>query len=86
MQKQQPKFYEILVECYRKFGAYKEKLISFLQKGKEGADKIKAMMEGYRNNPPKEIGGLRFLNQKTTQKRTDFPFGEPIRGNKFACG
>tara|TARA_A200000113_G_scaffold224684_1_gene243207 strand:- start:1553 stop:3262 length:1710 start_codon:yes stop_codon:yes gene_type:complete len=52
-------FYDILIECYRKFGAYKEKLISFTQKGKEGADKIKAMMEGYRNNPPKEIGGIR---------------------------
>jgi len=52
-------FYEILVECYRKFGAYKEKLISFTQKGREGATKIKAMMEGYRNNSPKEIGGIR---------------------------
>lgn len=52
-------FYEILVECYRKFGAYKEKLISFTQKGKEGVDKIKGMMEGYRNNPPKEIGGIK---------------------------
>ena len=52
-------FYDILVECYRKFGAYKEKLISFTQKGKEGADKIKAMMEEYRNNPPKEISGIR---------------------------
>ena len=54
-------FYEILVECYRKFGAYKEKLISFTQKGKEGADKIKAMMKGYRNNPPKEIGGIKVV-------------------------
>ena len=52
-------FYDIMVECYRKFGAYKEKLISFTQKGKEGADKIKAMMEEYRNNPPKEISGIR---------------------------
>jgi len=52
-------FYEILVECYRKFGAYKEKLISITQKRKEGADKIKAMMEGYRNNPPKEISGIK---------------------------
>ena len=52
-------FYEILIECYRKFGAYKEKLISFTQKGKKGADKIKAMMEGYRNNPPKEISGIK---------------------------
>ena len=52
-------FYDILVECYRKFGAYKEKLISFTQKGKEGADKIKNMMEGYRKNSPKEISGIR---------------------------
>ena len=52
-------FYEILIECYRKFGAYKEKLISFTQRGKEGSDKIKAMMEGYRNNPPKEISGIK---------------------------
>jgi len=52
-------FYEILIECYRKFGAYKEKLISFTQKGIEGADKIKAMMEGYRNNPPEEISGIK---------------------------
>jgi phosphomannomutase len=51
-------FYEILEDCYRKFGAYKEKLISFTQKGKEGATKIKAMMEEYRNNPPKEIAGI----------------------------
>ncbi len=52
-------FYDILVECYRKFGAYKEKLISFTQKGKEGADKIKNMMEGYRKNSPKEISGIK---------------------------
>ena len=51
-------FYEILIECYKKFGAYKEKLISFTQKGKEGADKIRIMMEGYRKNPPREIGGI----------------------------
>lgn len=51
-------FYKILEECYRKFGAYKEKLISFTQKGKEGADKIKTMMEGYRNDPPKKISDI----------------------------
>ena len=56
-------FYDILVECYRKFGAYKEKLISFTQKGKEGANKIKNMMEGYRKNSPKEISGIR-VSQK----------------------
>ena len=57
-------FYEILIECYRKFGAFKEKLISFTQKGKEGADKIKEMMEGYRNNPPREIGGIKVIQSE----------------------
>ena len=62
-------FYEILVECYRKFGAYKEKLISFTQKGKEGANKIKNMMEGYRNNPPKKIACLKVIQIDDYLKR-----------------
>jgi phosphomannomutase len=66
-------FYEILVECYRKFGAYKEKLISFTQKGKEGSDKIKGMMEGYRNNPPKEIGGIK-VNQSEDYLKSERAF------------
>ena len=68
-------FYDILVECYRKFGAYKEKLISFTQKGKEGADKIKNMMEGYRKNFPKEISGIR-VSQKEDYLKSErvFPF------------
>ena len=57
-------FYEILEECYRKFGAYKEKLISFTQKGKEGAYKIKAMMEEYRNNPLKKIAGIAVMESE----------------------
>ena len=66
-------FYDIMVECYRKFGAYKEKLISFTQKGKEGADKIKAMMEEYRNNPPKEISGIR-VSQKEDYLKSERVF------------
>ena len=68
-------FYDILVECYRKFGAYKEKLISFTQKGKEGADKIKNMMEEYRKNSPKEISGIR-VSQKEDYLKSErvFPF------------
>ena len=78
--KNKQSFYKILVECYRKFGAYKEKLISFTQKGKEGASKIKNMMEGYRNNPPKKIACLKviqiddYLNSKRTsiiEKRSE---------------
>jgi phosphomannomutase len=50
-------FFEILEDCYREFGAYKERLLSFTQKGKEGAEKISSMMNEFRENPPKTIAG-----------------------------
>ena len=50
-------FFEILEDCYREFGAYKERLLSFTQKGKEGAEKIRSMMNDFRENPPKTIAG-----------------------------
>ena len=71
----QQSFYEILEACYRKFGAYKERLISFTEKGKAGARKIHLMMEGYRNKPPKEIAGIKvhacedYLKSKTFYPR-----------------
>jgi phosphoglucomutase len=48
---------ELLVDIYLKYGFYKEKLINIVRKGKEGADEIRAMMTGYRNNPPAIING-----------------------------
>ena len=50
-------FFEILEDCYREFGAYKERLLSFTQKGKEGAEKISSMMNDFRENPPETIAG-----------------------------
>lgn len=53
--------YELLLDIYVKFGLYKEKLINIVRKGKEGADEIKAMMKGYRSNPPEMINGSRVI-------------------------
>jgi phosphoglucomutase len=50
-------FFKILEDCYREFGAYKERLLFFTQKGKEGAEKISSMMNDFRENPPKTIAG-----------------------------
>ena len=47
--------YEMLIDIYVKFGFYKERLINIVRKGSEGAAEIKAMMHGYRNNPPRSI-------------------------------
>jgi phosphoglucomutase len=53
--------YEMLIDIYVKFGFYKEKLINIVRKGIEGADEIKAMMHGYRNNPPQSINNSRVI-------------------------
>jgi len=44
--------YELLIDIYLEYGLYKEKLINIVRKGAEGAGEIKAMMKGYRSNPP----------------------------------
>ena len=49
--------FEKLVELYVENGFYKEDLISITKKGMDGQEQIAAMMEGYRNNPPKTING-----------------------------
>lgn len=49
--------YQLLLELYVKYGLYHERLVSITKKGKEGAEAIQAMMEGFRSNPPKSLGG-----------------------------
>ncbi len=46
-----------LVDLYVKYGLYREHLISITKKGMDGQQQIAAMMESYRNNPPKTIDG-----------------------------
>jgi phosphoglucomutase len=53
--------YELLIDIYLQYGLYKEKLINIVRKGKEGADEIKAMMTGYRNNPPEKINNSKVV-------------------------
>ena len=60
--------YELLIDIYIKFGFYKEKLINIVRKGNEGAAEIKAMMEEYRNNPPKYINNSRVMKINDYEK------------------
>jgi phosphoglucomutase len=53
--------FELLLDIYIKYGFYKEKLINIVRKGKEGADEIRTMMTGYRNNPPEKINNSRVI-------------------------
>ena len=49
--------FEKMIDLYVGYGFYKENLISITKKGMDGQQQIAAMMEGYRNNPPKSING-----------------------------
>ncbi len=49
--------YDMLKEMYINYGFYKEAMIYIVRQGKEGADEIKKMMDDYRANPPKTLGG-----------------------------
>lgn len=51
-------FFELLIECYKKYGAYKERLVSITKKGKKGVEYIAKQMENFRKSPPKSIGGI----------------------------
>ena len=49
--------YDVLMEIYVEYGFSKETTVNVVKPGKSGAEEIKAMMDNFRANPPKEIGG-----------------------------
>jgi phosphoglucomutase len=59
--------YDLLIDIYKEFGLYKEKLISVVRKGKSGAEEIQSIMKNYRNNPPKALGGSKVTAVKDYQ-------------------
>jgi phosphoglucomutase len=63
--------FEALVEMYLEYGFYKETLISITKKGQSGAQEIKDMMEKYRNNPPKTLGGSPVIALKDYENRVE---------------
>ena len=50
--------FDKLIDLYIQYGFYKENLISITKKGMNGSKEIAAMMETYRDNPPKQINGF----------------------------
>ncbi|MGH2644862.1 MAG: phospho-sugar mutase, partial [Chitinophagaceae bacterium] len=49
--------FDELIEIYKEYGFYKEKLVSITRKGMHGVEEISAMMQKFRENPPKTING-----------------------------
>ena len=67
-------FFELLMECYRKYGAYKEHLVSITKKGKQGVEYIAKQMENFRVNPPQTINGIRVVVLEDYHNLTSYNF------------
>jgi phosphoglucomutase len=70
--------YEKLLDLYLKYGYYQEDLISITKKGMNGQQEIAQVMEQFRNNPPKELGGVKVVQllDYQTQVKTNLQSGE----------
>ena len=53
--------YQLLKEIYKKYGVYREKLVSLTKKGISGIEEIKNMMLEFRVNPPKNLLGSKVI-------------------------
>lgn len=49
--------YQLLLDIYVEYGFSKEFTVNVVKPGKSGAEEIKAMMDNFRANPPKQLGG-----------------------------
>lgn len=49
--------YEVLIGIYETYGFFKEGLISIKKEGKKGAEEIREMLNRYRSDSPKSLGG-----------------------------
>lgn len=50
---------QALQALYEQFGCYQNSLHSFTFEGQQGNDRMQKIMQGFRNHPPEEVGGLR---------------------------
>ncbi len=62
--------YEQMNNIYKKYGYFKEDLVSVTLKGIEGMEKIKEIMNDFRNNPPKTAGDYKVLKIRDYQADT----------------
>ena len=51
-------FFDLLIDCYKKYGFFLEELISYTKNGKNGSKIISNTIKSYRNNPPNKIAGI----------------------------
>lgn len=71
-------FYEELLQLYVDHKFYKERLVSFVKKGMDGAEQIKQIMVDLRNNPLTHIDGSKvtFINDYQSSVEKNVTTGE----------
>lgn len=70
--------YDGLIKLYDKYGYFKEALVSFELKGKEGSEKISACIDAFRNEELKEVNGYKVVSKKDYK----LSVSEDSEGNK----
>lgn len=76
-------FYDRMQEIFREFGYYVEKVVSTTLPGKDGLTRMKEIMGSLRQQPPKEIAGLKvtavrdYLSGIRTENGKEEPTGLP---------
>jgi phosphoglucomutase len=73
--------YEGLTELFKAYGYFLEDLHSLTLKGKDGAEKIHTMMEGFRSDPPLETAGSKIAVIEDYLTRRRFDFGRDTEGD-----
>src|SRR6185436_12803838 len=70
--------YDWLIEMYVEHAYFKEGLMTITKKGQQGEGEIKAMMDNFRNNPPKQINDLSIVRilDYLPLTETDFKTGK----------
>lgn len=66
-------FYKELVDCYVKFGFFKEHLVSLTKKGISGAEEIKQMLKDFKENPVASVAGskVKWIEDYNTSTATN---------------
>ena len=75
-------FYNELMQCYVDFGCFRERLLSLVRKGMDGAAEISRMMWEFRQNPPMNLDGSPIIRiddyQESTSRDTEKGNIQPI--------
>ena len=51
-------FFDLLIDCYKKYGFFLEELVSYIKEGEDGLKIINNAIKKYRDNPPNKIAGI----------------------------